>query len=432
VQRYDVVVLGGGTAGCALAARLSENETRTVCLVEAGPDYGPFGADRWPAEMLDARHIPRTHDWPAASSERGTSRARIIGGCSAHNACLVIRGTPADYDEWGAGWSYDELAPHLDRAERELRTQPAIADDAPPWHAAAIEAARGLGLRAGPYRANAVDGVRWNTAFAYLDVARPRSNLTIRAETVVDRLVLTDGRAAAAVLHGGGEVAADVFVLASGAYGSPSVLLRSGVGPGLDLDLPVGQNLIDHVGVNVVWRPAVDVAPRDGQASYALIEPEDLHLLPGTYLGDDGAYVASIIGFFMKPVSTGELALRGPDAGLPPLIRHAHLADERDVERVVRAVELARRIGAAEPCATLVEEELEPGEVDLERHVRANARGYYHPVGTCAIGGVVDERLRVRGVENVYVVDASVMPTIPRANTNLTTVAIAERASEWV
>jgi choline dehydrogenase len=433
MTRFDVLVLGGGAAGCVLAARLSEDADRRVCLVEAGPDYGPFGADRWPAEILDARNIPSTHDWETAAQERGTARAKIIGGCSAHNACLVLRGTDADYDEWGHGWSGGELAPYLDRAETELQTQQAVADDAPPWHAATIQAARSLGFEAGPYRANAVDGVRWNAAFAYLDVARPRSNLAIRPESHVDRLLLRGGRAIGAVLAGGEELRAKTVVVACGTYGSPAVLLRSGIGPGLGVDLPVGENLIDHAGANVEWEAAADIAPPDGQASYGLVVPEpDLQLVPWASQRDDGTCVPSLLAFLMKPRSTGRLTLQSDDPLAPPLIAHSHLSDERDVESIVKAVEHARRVGTTEPVASLLARETVPGETDLERYVRENVRGYYHPVGTCAIGSVVDGQLRVLGVESLYVADASVMPTIPRANTHLTALAIAERAATWI
>lgn len=429
MTRFDVLVLGGGAAGCVLAARLSEDADRNVCLVEAGPDYGPFGADRWPAEMLDARNIPSTHDWELATDERGTARAKIIGGCSAHNACLVVRGTDGDYDEWGDSWSAAELRPYLDRAEAELQTQPAVSDNAPPWHAATIEAARSLGLEAGPYRANAVDGVRWNAAFAYLDVARPRSNLTVRGQSHVDRLLVRGGRVLGAVLADGQELRAKVVVVACGTYGSPAVLLRSGIGPGLRVDLPVGENLIDHAGVNVEWEPRVDIAPPDGQASYGMIVPEpDLQLVPWASQPDSCALLA----FLMKPRSTGRVTLQSDDPLAPPLIAHAHLADERDVAPIVRAVELARQVAATEPVTSVVARETLPGELDVEQYVRANVRGYYHPVGTCAIGSVVDERLRVPGLENLYVADASVMPTIPRANTHLTALAIAERAAGWI
>ena len=433
MTRLDVLVLGGGAAGCVLAARLSEDADRSVCLVEAGPDYGPFGADRWPAEILDARNIPSTHDWETAAEERGTARAKIIGGCSAHNACLVLRGTDADYDEWGHSWSGGELAPYLDRVEAELQTQQAVADDAPPWHAATIEAARSLGFEAGPYRANAVDGVRWNAAFAYLDVARPRSNLAIRPESHVDRLLLRGGRAMGAVLASGEELRAKTVVVACGTYGSPAVLLRSGIGPDLGVDLPVGEKLIDHAGANVEWEAAADIAPPDGQASYGLVLPEpDLQLVPWASQRDNGTCVPSLLAFLMKPRSTGRLTLQSDDPLAPPLIAHAHLSDDRDVEPIVRAVEHARQVAATEPVASLLARETVPGETDLERYVRENVRGYYHPVGTCAIGSVVDGQLRVPGVESLYVADASVMPTIPRANTHLTALAIAERAATWI
>jgi choline dehydrogenase len=292
-----------------------------------------------------------------------------------------------------------------------------------------MEAARTLGIEAGPYRANAVDGVRWNAAFAYLDVARPRANLTVRPSSHVDRLLVRGGRAVGASLAGGDELRAKVTVLACGTYGSPAVLLRSGIGPGLRVDLPVGDNLIDHAGVDVEWEAAVDIAPPDGQASYALLVPDpDLQLVPWASQPD----VCTLLAFFMKPRSTGRVTLQSDDPLAPPLIGHAHLSDERDVKPIVRAVELARQVAASEPVASLVARESAPGKTDVEQYVRANVRGYYHPVGTCAIGSAVDERLRVIGIENLYVADASVMPTIPRANTHLTTLAIAERAATWI
>src|SRR5438093_975233 len=124
MDRFDVAIVGGGTAGCVLAARLSEEPARRICLVEAGPDYGPFAGGRWPEDMLDARRLAFSHAWATDREERSQLRARIIGGCSAHNACVALRGAPADYDEWDAGWTYAELEPYLERAERELRVRP--------------------------------------------------------------------------------------------------------------------------------------------------------------------------------------------------------------------------------------------------------------------------------------------------------------------
>ena len=123
MRRFDVVVAGGGSAGCALAARLSENVDRTVCLIEAGPDYGPYEGGGWPDDLLDGRMLAFSHAWETDREDRSQLRARVLGGCSAHNACAVIAGTAGDYDEWGDGWTHAELEPYLRRAAEQLRAR---------------------------------------------------------------------------------------------------------------------------------------------------------------------------------------------------------------------------------------------------------------------------------------------------------------------
>ena len=211
---FDVLVLGGGAAGCVLASRLSENRDRTVCLVEAGPDYGPYTEGRWPVDILDARRLALdSHCWVRNDQDdRSQLRARILGGCSAHNACVMLRGAPSDYDEWGPGWSYAELEPYLDRGERTLRSRRLGDDELAPWYQAFREAA---GDDAIVHVVNAVGAVRWNAAFAYLDPSRGRTNLTILADTLVDKVLTKDGTATGA-LAGGRELAADTVVVAAG------------------------------------------------------------------------------------------------------------------------------------------------------------------------------------------------------------------------
>ena len=237
-----MLVVGGGSAGCVLAARLAE-DGRRVGLIEAGPDYGPYEHGRWPEDMLDGRALAFSHAWETDRDDRSQLRARIMGGCSAHNACVMLAGAPADYDEWGHGWSHEAIEPYLRRAERQMRVRRLTTEELSPWHRAFVEA---CGEAAIVHPVNAVGTVRWNTAFAYLDPARARDNLTILADTLVDR-VLLDGDRAIGVATTVGELRARTVVLAAGAYGSPGILLRSGVGP--ERELPVGDGLIDHVGV---------------------------------------------------------------------------------------------------------------------------------------------------------------------------------------
>jgi choline dehydrogenase len=457
--RFDVLVLGGGTAGCVLAARLSEDPARSVGLVEAGPDYGPASAGHWPADMCDARALPMSHLWEQEPEDRSSSRARIIGGCSAHNACAVVWGSRADYDEWGPGWGFAELGPHLARAQEMLRARSDRAADLTPWHAALLAAAERIGIPrlsdindldatagAAPFPANAVGATRWNTAFAYLDGARARPNLHVLDRTLVDRLRFGPAGRVVGAETDRGPLEADLVVLSAGAYGSAAILLRSGIGPADELarlgvsvvaDLPVGVGLCDHPGVGLEWAaderlmpaaPPVYEASVLVRARSAACAPDtwDIQLLPFLVRADE-TWQATMVAYALKPNSRGRLSLRSSDPREPPHIDHGFLADPADIDVIADGIEVARRI----VHATGAPLELRPGaSADLPAYVRANVRGIFHPVSTCALGTVVDGRCRVLGVDGVAVVDASIMPTIPRANTNLPVVAIAERAVE--
>jgi len=452
-RSFDVLVLGGGAAGCALAGRLSENPNRFVCLVEAGPDYGHYDEGRWPADIQDACRLAiDSHRWERDDEDdRSQIRARVIGGCSAHNACVTLAGAPAEYAEWGPGWSYEELAPFLRRAEETLQVRRFAEEELSPWHQAFREAGGGEAI---VHPVNAVGAVRWHTGFAYLDPGRGRPNLTILAETLVDRVLVEDGRAVGAIA-GGRELRSEVVAVAASSYGSPAILLRSGIGPADELrrhgiplvaELPVGEGLVDHAGTGAGWEPterlvretAAHEAKHDlwmaqvtiaGRSRSCPPGVNDLFLFPAL---DPGPEISAAV-FAMKPFSRGSVRLHGRDPETPLAIDHGFLRDERDAEVLIEGFERLRELAAAEPIAAYAAREERPGaEVDAERHVRETARGFFHPVATCAIGAVVDERCRVLGFENLYVVDASAMPTIPRANTNLSTIAIAERASEWL
>jgi choline dehydrogenase-like flavoprotein len=433
-MHFDVLVLGGGTAGCVVASRLSEEPSRTVCLVEAGPDYGPYGDGRWPEDILDARRLAFSHSWETDREDRSQLRARILGGCSSHNACVVLEGARSDYDEWGHGWSYETIRPHLERARTQLRTRTIDRKELSPWHAVFAEQAPDAIV----HDVNAVGMVRWNAAFAYLDPARSRSNLTILADTLVGRITHSVARATGAVTSAG-ELEADVVVLAAGAYGTPGILLRSGID-----ELPVGEGLQDHVGVGFGYE-ATDAYARDMDA-FAAASPvtmgavtlpvrssrradgvHDLFLFPAVDPEEDG-YAISAAVFAMKPASRGSVRLRSDDPREPPAVDHGFLAAEADVAVLVEGVEAMRELVRTEPIRRYAARETRPGpEVDAETHVRAEARGFFHPSGTCALGRVTDGGGRVLGYDGLYVADASFIPSIPCANTNLTVAAVAER-----
>ncbi len=470
-------------------------------MIEAGPDHA--GITDLPADVVDASQPSVAHDWgyaaePDAAGRRvSLPRARLVGGCSATNACFALRGSPADYDGWArdglTGWSFEELLPFFCRLESDadfhddwhgadgpipIRRHPP--EELSPHQRAFIDATVATGVPfvedhnrpgavgVGPTPRNALDGVRMSTAMTYLASARGRPNLTIRAEVPVDRVEVRNGRATGVRLIGGEVVVAGAVVLAAGAYASPAILARSGIGParhlaeiGIDVivDLPgVGQNLIDHplVAVDLPTRPGVTgprfqamatvrshLAPADGAP--------DLHLFVAgpfdvsTDLSPSGAVFGLVTGVVL-PRSRGSLRLRSAEPLAPPHIDIGHLRHPDDLSRLVEATILARRISRTDPLAELIAgDELAPGPAisdddhdALADSITSRVESYHHPVGTCRIGrdpdsgAVVDLRGRVHGVERLYVADASVIPTIPSAGTNVPTIMVAERIAEWL
>lgn len=486
-RHHDVVILGGGTAGCVLAARLSEDHRRSVCLVEAGPDYGPLDGGAWPADLVDPRSPSDSHDWyPRA--EMSLSRARVIGGCSAHNAAFVVWGDRCDYDEWAApGWGFDSIEPYLRSAERTIGTRPLDGEEVGPWARAVLDAAPDAGiprlqdfndlsspLGAAHIPVNVQAFARWNTAFAYLDAARGRENLTVIGDALVDRVLLEGRRARGAVVRIDGEpieLGAELVILSAGAFGSPGVLMRSGIGPAdllaevgiaVEVDLPgVGKNLQDHSGINMVFRATAElereldrqVAGGSMFASGTIVRAAsracpggtwDIHLVSWAAHDTEGitggSWRVQLSPYVMKPASTGSVRLSSTDPTDPLELDLGFLSDpERaDLAVIVDGAELVRKFAATDALRRLLAAEARPGadvatREQLEAYVCANVRGYFHGVGTCRIGAagdraaVVDASGAVHGIERLYVCDASIIPTVPRANTNLTTIAVAER-----
>jgi choline dehydrogenase len=518
-ERFDYVIVGAGTAGCVLANRLSANPAVTVALIEAGPrDSDP--AIRVPALVARAIANPR-NGWGYMSApqrhaddrELPVPRGRVLGGCSSINGMVYFRGHPREYDEWNLpGWRYADLLPYFVRLENYAAGRgahrghggPVDVIDIPqpnPLVGRFLAATDSLGLPRcddfagaepegfGARQASIRNGRRVSGVTAYLTPIRRRPNLHIITNALVTRVLVTDGRVTGIEVEQGGDRrridAAREVILSAGAYGSPQILLLSGIGdPGQLAQhgiapvhaLPgVGRNLHDHPAASISmrtsdtssyglsWRTlprsvgialryllfqsgplASNVFEANGFVrSRAGLDRPDLQIIfmpahrnpSGHWLPLGHGY--GIIFVALRPVSRGSVTLAGPDPHFKPVIDFNFLADARDMDVLVQGFALARRILAAPAFAALDSHEVIPGptvtdRAAIEAHIRRTLVTVHHPCGTCRIGDVVDAELRVLGIRGLRVVDASVIPTVIAGNCNVPVNAIAERAADLI
>jgi choline dehydrogenase len=491
-QHVDTLILGGGTTGAVVAGLLAERSDETVLVLEAGPDYGPLAGGRWPKALVDASMLGvGVHDWgftsglPRYRRTLDFERARVIGGCSSHNGCAAIWGARADYDAWAAdgndGWSTDELLPFFRRANDRMRVAPTPLADLTPYQRAAMDALVAMGIPAtrdlndldeaqgvSPSPVNVDAGVRFNTAFAYLDPVRHRPNLTIVGEALADRVLVEGSRivGAEAIVDGRREqVRAGRTIVCGGAYGSPAILERSGIGDPLVLE-PLGIRVrhgLEGVGANLHDHPAVDLfftgtdelirqmRARSEQGfcpeeqviakvrSPLETEAFDLHVYPvGGPWREEGSdeYFFELPVACMTPMSRGSCHIVSADPEALPAVDHAFLTDPegKDAAVLQAGLDFVRQMAAREPFASLIGEEAWAPDVDLSK----SWIHYYHPVGTCKMGpdwdpaSVVDARGRIHGLEGGYVADCAIIPRVPRANTNIPAVLVGERLVTWL
>ncbi|WP_442819495.1 GMC family oxidoreductase N-terminal domain-containing protein [Streptomyces sp. NBC_01527] len=498
-ESFDYIVVGGGTAGCVIAARLSEDNGSRVLLVEAGvarTSAAEAAPPAWPTLLqTSANWGDVTVPQRATGTRIPIANGRALGGGSAINAMNYVRGHRTSYDTWAktglTAWGFEGLLPYFMRSESTVGRDPALRGTGGPLRvgppcsphpvvAVMLEAAAESGyplavdISGGAEEGfgwsdlNIVDGKRQSAADAYVAPAMARRNLTVVTEALVHRLRISGGRCTGVEYStGNGTVSVDCageVVLAAGSIGSPQLLMLSGVGPtrhlrqtGVDVvvDLPgVGENLHDHPMSDVVYRATRRVPAglnNHGEAfglvrSWPGLDGPDLQILfldvPGHIPDADTPEMGqgyTIAVAPMLPRSRGTVRLASADPGVRPLVDPNYFSDDRDLEVVVRGLRLAREIGEAHALGGWREGEAQPGprvtsDAELRQYVLKTLTTYNHPVGTCRMGvdpqAVVDDKLRVRGVEGLRVADASVIPSIPSANTNATVCAIAERAAE--
>lgn len=492
-SEFDYLIVGGGTTGSVIAARLAENPSLTVCLIEAGP------ADEGDPRVRELRNWPNLlgsdldYDYRIEPQARGNgrirhSRGRVLGGCSSHNSAIAFRAPDADMDTWqrlgAAGWSARDTRPYFDRvfARVAIETAPAANACAAAFVAAAQQAGfpliafnqQELGEGVGWFQLNKRGPDRQSSSAAYLHpLSRTPSNLTIITETATRRILLNDhGEAVGVETNRGILRSRREVILCCGAFDSPRLLLLSGIGPAdhlyeigipVNIDLPgVGEHLIDHPEGIVMWeasQPVPEISAQFWEAGLfvcteAASELPDLMFHFGTVPFDINTaplgYPTATNAFCLTPNVTrarseGSVRLRCSDPDIPPRIDFRYFTDPtgHDERVLLAGVKLARQLAAQPALRAWVKRELAPGadvqsDADLSEYARRTSNTVYHPAGTCRMGSadnelaVVDPDLCVRGLQRLRVADASIFPAMIGVNPCITCMMIGEKCADLV
>lgn len=500
-EEWDILIIGAGSAGSAIAARASEDPNRTVLLLEAGPDYPDIS--QTPFDLVNSHNNSyRDHDWklnyqPTRGRQVPFPRGRVVGGSSAVNTTIALRSIPEDHEEWAdAGnteWAWDRVLPAYRRMERDLDFPAASyhGDAGPitirryppaellPQHQAFLDTARTLDYPdcpdanapdswgSGPQPMNKLGRLRVSCAVGYLAPARIRPNLAIRADTPVRRLICEKGRCVGVEVEtrqGVERIRARLVVLSAGAIMSPTILLRSGIGPGKELERHgielvanapgVGSNLSDHPALSVVCtvKKGVDIDFDEPIIQTILRytaegseKRNDLQIEQISFAGRPGGPpMFSIASVLEYQYGRGELRLTSADPGAAPLIDNRFCEDDRDADRLVRCFRDTLAFATTGSLAGMVDTVTFPDpnrpteDASLKALCRKFAGSGYHPSGTVKMGpvrdpmAVVDQFGCSHFQDSLVVADAAILPSVPRANTNLSAILVGEMVGEWL